>query len=157
MDLNKYQNLARETAIYPGQNTITGLTYTILGLIGEAGEFTKNPDIAEKGDNFWYLSQTAFELGIPFNLISHINPNRLKYDSYVETVCALGNCYKKVFRDNNSFLTTKRRQELIEILQEAFYHLIRTSDNNALAMDQNIIKLSNRKANKTIQGDGDQR
>ena len=157
MDLNEYQNLARETAIYPGQDSFIGLTYTILGLIGEAGEYKKNPDLAEKGDNFWYLSQVAFELGLPFNLITHVNPNKLKFDDYVESVCALGNCFKKAYRDDNQSLTTKRRQELIEILQEAFYHLIQGDDNNGRAMEENIEKLFSRKDRGKLQGDGDNR
>ena len=43
MRLNDYQGLARETALYPMEE---GLTYTALGLCGEAGE------VAEKIKKF---------------------------------------------------------------------------------------------------------
>lgn len=36
--LNDYQKDAGSTAIYPGGNTPLGITYTILGLVGETGE-----------------------------------------------------------------------------------------------------------------------
>ena len=35
MEMNQYQEAARDTAIYPSEQ---GLLYTVLGLTGEAGE-----------------------------------------------------------------------------------------------------------------------
>ncbi len=38
LTLNHYQQQTAKTAVYPGQGTLLGLTYTLLGLAGEAGE-----------------------------------------------------------------------------------------------------------------------
>ena len=38
LTLNEYQRKAMSTAIYPGQGSIFGLIYTVLGLANEAGE-----------------------------------------------------------------------------------------------------------------------
>lgn len=95
MDLNDYQNLARKTAQYPGQGTITGLTYTALGLSGEAGETadqTKkilrddNSVVTEvrmdklkkeMGDTLWYLANMAWELGLTLNEVAEHNIAKL--------------------------------------------------------------------------------
>jgi NTP pyrophosphatase (non-canonical NTP hydrolase) len=96
IELDEYQNLASETAIYPnaGEGKIIGLTYTALGL-GEAGEVQnkvkkiirddnnvitdeKKLEIAkELGGNLWYISQCAKELGFTLSEIATININEL--------------------------------------------------------------------------------
>jgi NTP pyrophosphatase (non-canonical NTP hydrolase) len=77
---NRYQELAEETAIYPGKGEILGLMYCALGIAGEAGEIAEkvkkifrdhnriiNEDQKrllrkELGDVLWYLAQAAKEL-----------------------------------------------------------------------------------------------
>lgn len=99
MDLNDYQAEARETAIYPGYNdttSITGLSYTAMGLAGEAGEIAnkvkkiiRDDDgvitgihrvqiAAELGDVLWYVAQTASQLGYSLGYIAEMNLNKLE-------------------------------------------------------------------------------
>ena len=160
MDLNTYQNLARQTAIYPGKDearygNLIGLTYTILGLIGEAAEYQQNPSTAEKGDCFWYLSQIAYEIQIPLGHLSDFNPSDASHSALLPCAGTLANQYKKVFRDDNGILTTKRRTVLIEILKESLWHLTKNSEDNIEAMEKNIEKLSSRQAKGVIAGEGD--
>ena len=78
MKLNQYQEAARRTAIYTEE---AGIHYTVLGLVGEAGEVaeklkkrmrggddksgTVEDSLAgELGDVRWYLANCASELGI---------------------------------------------------------------------------------------------
>lgn len=94
MNLNKYQELSRKTAIYPelGNNVI----YPVLGLCGETGEIAnkakkiirddngiltesiKKDLIDELGDALWYIANTASELGIDLNAIACINLDKLR-------------------------------------------------------------------------------
>ncbi len=94
MDFNKYQKLARKTAIYPhiGNN----LSYPTLGLCGETGEVAekvkklfrdseakmtpeiKHSLIKEMGDVLWYLSAMASELETDLNEVAEMNVKKLK-------------------------------------------------------------------------------
>jgi NTP pyrophosphatase (non-canonical NTP hydrolase) len=94
MDFNKYQKLARKTAIYPhmGEN----LTYPTLGLCGETGEVAekvkkffrdseakmtheiKESLVREMGDVLWYLSAMATELNVDLSEIAKVNVKKLK-------------------------------------------------------------------------------
>ena len=93
LTLNEYQEAANKTAIYPvGRGAIT---YTILGLNGEAGELAnklkkvirddggviseaKGLDMAaELGDVLWYVSMVARELGFSLEDIGEMNLEKL--------------------------------------------------------------------------------
>jgi len=93
MDLNAYQQGARETARYPdvGRNPI----YPTLGLCGEAGEVadkvkkvlrdqggTFSAEVREAlklelGDVLWYVAQLASELGFELEEIGAANLAKL--------------------------------------------------------------------------------
>lgn len=92
MKLNQYQEAARRTAIYPEE---AGLNYTVLGLVGEAGEVAEKLKkrmrdgddksgnfedslAAELGDVLWYLANCASELGINLNDIALQNLTKLE-------------------------------------------------------------------------------
>lgn len=75
--LDTVQEMAGRTAIYPGRGTVQGLTYTTLGLAGEAGEVANKVKkllrdgeteekvravLAELGDVAWYLFQSITEI-----------------------------------------------------------------------------------------------
>lgn len=93
MEINKYQKMALETAIYPKEQKII---YPTLGLTGEAGEvadkvkkvlrdnhgiFTeeKRKEIAkELGDVAWYLAVCANDLGYTLEEICQMNYDKLK-------------------------------------------------------------------------------
>ena len=92
--LNEYQDSARETAIYPGKDTVDGLCYVSLGL-GEAGEFQNQVKkilrddkkilsedrrqklIDELGDILWYVANCASELGIELETVANRNVTKL--------------------------------------------------------------------------------
>jgi NTP pyrophosphatase (non-canonical NTP hydrolase) len=96
MNFNGYQNLVKQTAIYPNQKKLLGLVYCILGLGSEAGEvqgklkkiirdknsvFTKadiNELKKELGDNLWYISQSATELGLSLEEVAEANIEKLR-------------------------------------------------------------------------------
>ncbi len=93
MDLNAYQQGARQTARYPdvGANPI----YPTLGLCGEAGEVAdkvkkvlrdqngcfsdavKQSLLLELGDVLWYVAQLASELGFELDQVAEANLEKL--------------------------------------------------------------------------------
>jgi NTP pyrophosphatase (non-canonical NTP hydrolase) len=93
MEINDYQKMALETAIYPKEQNII---YPALGLTGEAGEvsdkvkkvlrdsgsvFTdeKKEEIAmEVGDVLWYCATMARDLGYSLEDICIMNYEKLK-------------------------------------------------------------------------------
>ena len=97
MKLNDYQNEARKTAIYPIDD---GLTYTALGLCGEAGEvaekikkfirgdttFVESDLLYELGDVLWYLSNLAFECGYTLQEVAEVNLNKLEARMLSDTI-----------------------------------------------------------------------
>ena len=93
MDFTEYQKRTADTAIYPGQNSDAGITYTVLGACGEVGELANDwkkalrdldPVLAkekmryELGDVLWYLSQLATELGMTLDEVAQCNLDKLK-------------------------------------------------------------------------------
>lgn len=90
MDLDKYQKLARETAIYGRRE------YPYLGLCGEAGEVAEvykkilredNGHIGQKGreklvkelgDVLWYVANISKDLGFSLSYIASENVKKLK-------------------------------------------------------------------------------
>lgn len=81
MELDEYQELAGETAIFPDEipeDVDAGVLYTTLGLVGEAGECAEKVKKAvreddpsyledlesEVGDVLWYVSQLCAELDL---------------------------------------------------------------------------------------------
>jgi NTP pyrophosphatase (non-canonical NTP hydrolase) len=91
MELNEYQAAAEQTAIYP---TNVGVTYCILGLIGESGEMANKwkkfyrdaipiADMIEElshelGDVLWYVANLAAELGYSLEDIAQGNIAKLR-------------------------------------------------------------------------------
>lgn len=88
LSFTEYQQMARKTAIYP---TKASVTYPLIGLIGEVGEFANkykktirdgtpmedSDIIGELGDCLWYLSNIASDLGITLNDIAIHNLEKL--------------------------------------------------------------------------------
>lgn len=93
--LNDYQDSATKTAIYPGSGSVAGLTYTALGLAGEAGEVAnkvkkiirdnggvldtahREKVLKELGGVLWYAAQVAKELGFSLNYVAQRNLDEL--------------------------------------------------------------------------------
>lgn len=91
LTLDRYQERAKATAIYPAEH---GLNYCLLKLNGEAGECAEaygkflrgDFDIEilreklqkELGDVLWYVSQAALELDTSLEAIANMNLAKLK-------------------------------------------------------------------------------
>ena len=87
MNLNEYQNLTRETVIYPKEQA---MSYLALGLTSEAGEvagkikksirdggYDVMATADEVGDVFWYLARLCDEMGFQAEDILKRNINKL--------------------------------------------------------------------------------
>lgn len=93
MTLDGYQRLALGTAVYPGRNTPGGFDYTLMGLVGEAGEIAnkrkkilrkeenlykhKEDLMDELGDVLWYAAGLAAELGYTLEEVAQHNVAKL--------------------------------------------------------------------------------
>lgn len=93
-----YQVATGSTAFYPGvfDGGVEALSYTALGLVGEAGEIANKvkkilrdyggrvttdvkKDLAkEVGDVLWYLARFADEIGYPLEVIAQENLDKLR-------------------------------------------------------------------------------
>lgn len=93
MQFDEYQRATKLTAIYPGAKSESGITYTTLGLIGEAGELAndwkksmrdgetalaKEKMRYELGDVLWYLARLADELGMSLDQVAQANLDKLR-------------------------------------------------------------------------------
>ena len=92
MKLNDYQTRSRETAVYPAQKSIDGLTYSVLALCGETGELANKlkktlrsgelPNIPalrdELGDVLWYVASVAHELNATLEQVAEENLEKLR-------------------------------------------------------------------------------
>jgi len=96
MTLREYQEWTRATAVYHGRGHAAGLHYTVLGLVGEAGELAQKvkkrlrdaggdltaPDfrrdmMLELGDCLWYVARLAEELGYGLDEAAQANLDKL--------------------------------------------------------------------------------
>jgi NTP pyrophosphatase (non-canonical NTP hydrolase) len=89
LEINDYQTLTNETAVYPEKD---GLVYTALGLASEAGEYAgkikkyirgdKELDheelMFELGDVLWYVAQCAETLSVTLDEVAQRNIIKLE-------------------------------------------------------------------------------
>lgn len=98
MNFLDYQHGTAKTAIYPGagnKDSVEGLSYVVLGLVGEAGELANKTKKILRDDNgligdtarakladelsdvFWYASQLATQLGVRLEDVARQNLAKL--------------------------------------------------------------------------------
>lgn len=102
MKFSHYTNEALKTSIYPSGGII-GLSYTALGLVGEAGEvaerikklirddevsspesvkealkYKRDAIIKELGDVLWYINAMCSELDTDLSEVAQVNLDKLK-------------------------------------------------------------------------------
>jgi len=90
MNLDEYQEKALSTALDQALGPHPGITYTALGLNGEAGEVAEKvkkwlrdgeivyADVAlELGDVLWYAAVLAYNLGYTLDEVAQMNVDKL--------------------------------------------------------------------------------
>ena len=96
MNANEYQEWTRSVAIYPNDTEEEAVSYTVLGLVGEAGEIAnkykkvlrddggkislvKIQELRDEvGDVAWYLARLADELGVTLEQLFQRNHDKLE-------------------------------------------------------------------------------
>lgn len=162
--MSEYQARTAYTAIYPGAGTRNGITYVILGLVGELSELLDNPhDTSEAGDVLWYLAQAHIcldtDLPEPGDEILALSASRPPY--LTPSIVAAGRLAehaKKAIRDDYGMVTDRRRAAMLNVLgtlTEHFY--IALGSEVAEIAAANLDKLASRKVRGVLSGEGDQR
>lgn len=94
MEINEYQEKVLTTAVYPNQNSVRGIEYTLFGALGELGEIAnkykkilrkeqnvynhREDFMEEAGDALWYLMAFLKELGYTAEYAAQHNINKLQ-------------------------------------------------------------------------------
>lgn len=174
MNLDQYEKQIAEWDLYP-VNDYQRLYYTI-GMNGESCEFLgkyllyENVSpltteelldlVSESGDICWYFTRLMNSFGFSLQEIytgTKVNSIR----SYVEYMGKLTESIKKLYRDNNGVLDDNFKARILLNASKVFERLdgLLSEYHYSLqdAMESNIIKLSTRKKNNTLHGDGDKR
>lgn len=181
MDLAEYHSKTHLSCVIKGENLIT---YMALGLAEEAGEvieavrqlnFGRDSNKAleelamECGDLMWYTSECARAWGIDLANISITKgPSSSKAVTHSEwtfllmrCVTAISGLTKKLIRDAGLVVDEERRQKvsihlglIVEILQEILKF---GPFDLEWVMENNLAKISRRRKENTIHGDGSNR
>lgn len=159
-DWNEYQELSKSTAIYP--NVGDNLSYPILGLIDETGEFMEKQgsgasqeDLrAELGDIYWYVAAVCRELG--YNMEDVANASCASVDILV--LLKMAGIAKKVQRDGPEVIEEKDMFGKLACFWVQLRNSLGLSKVQQLQVAQeNLDKLNSRKERGKLQGSGDNR
>lgn len=173
MKLNKYQDGAVSTAIYPGK-----LIYPALGLCGEVAELvevvtiTEDSDAVPKemGDVLWYIANVAADLGLDLKEVAgvsrfeQIEPANVDYWVMPRLVVLAGKVaenVKKTIRDHDGVMPPNRIKTVVESLREMLTILTALAlwEETTLtaAAKANLDKLQSRAERGKLTGDGGDR
>lgn len=171
MEVQQYKEIINKTAIFPKEHE---LSYPILGLIGEFGEFkvalrdmtlyVKQPNkrknlLKEAGDVLWYITAICKVYGIEATEVI-IENGKGKFDwSVTESdirIAEIAESIKKYLRDDKIDLD-KLKENLIfvsdTVRMSSVYNGIMLSE----ILKTNYEKLIKRRETGTLQGSGDHR
>jgi len=172
MNLDEYQKLAKETAVYKET-----LIYPALGLGGETFEFLAkmgDPSLVEIskeiGDICWYIAAIASDCDLKLSEIAGVETFE-ELEGYpkadwiiIELAKGLAEVLetiKKILRDNNGILLPEKiikiQYGLKIILNALKEYTIEMDISLSDIAQQNIDKLFSRKDRGVIQGSGDNR
>ena len=155
-----YLEEIRKFVVYPQQVNNFGLVYCYLGIIDEQSELVEKLDddsskediIKELGDILFYIVMFAYESGI------NIDINDIKTEETSEEIIrAIPGMIKKYYRDNKPLdkeILTSFLSMMLKMVEEAC-DVLNTNIQDVARI--NVEKLSKRKENNTIKGDGDNR
>lgn len=79
ININRYQDVASGTAIYPGQGTVVGLWYCITKLNGEAGEAAEHIGKAFRDDEVLIMCPSQLPGAYPAFIPGQLTPARREY------------------------------------------------------------------------------
>lgn len=183
INLQKYQESARTTAIYPniGNNPL----YPMLGLIGETGELSEKLKkiirdnggkvtvdklqmiIGEMGDVMWYIANLCCEFGIVLGDIDddnifriHTNPN-LVILTLTPSIAGLSRIVEEVETYKGGLVKKMNSSAVLADCTNMIKNLYRLGmiyglDFNRV-LELNLAKLFDRKSRDVLKGDGDNR
>lgn len=171
MNLAEYQKRAMETAVYP--NIGNNLPYAVLGLIGEWGELEDElRDIRphslrirnEMGDCYWFAADCAFEIGYTLKNVD-TKPIITCFISDLETcenfcreaLYIMAQHTSKNMRDSSGESRSLIVSCLSEVLQCLDQLCYLQGFSREEILEENIQKLTDRKARNVIHGSGGER
>lgn len=177
MKIEEYEKITDETAVYPKQVDDFSLAYLYLGLAGEVKEFddklysdvsiiVDDIDVSdlidEFGDIIWYTTSLCKLLGIDVSFIEEVYNSEefisIDEDSHVINLCQ---DIKKYYRDKKPIDVDKVKKIISNLIAEGkdslSYHNNGTPVDLDIILLRNFTKLSSRKLQNKIQGDGDRR
>ena len=168
MKIKEYSEKALTTAIYPNRGK--NLAYASLGLIEELMETVekiekKSSDeeiVKELGDVLWYMNAICFEIKHSLEAVASNAALETSLDCDVSQVIqTIAGKTKKHIRDDNGELDPKKRDSIIEGLNQIFNYVDQKAQifNSSVSevCEKNIDKLFSRKARGKLKGSGDNR
>lgn len=162
-----YSRWTDNVAVYP---KVHEPHYLALGLCEELGEMylAKGSEdiIAEGGDIIWYAARYArLVLNVPFSTIVSPAIRSANWLTPMEAVSVVCGVEKKRLRDGETWSSQKLSEKhadaqdaLSALIEEVLaYARMHTNATPEEIIRANVAKLSQRKIDSTIQGDGDKR
>lgn len=129
--IDRYQEIATKSAIYPGRGTPLGLAYVALKLNGEAGELAEHVGKAMRDDDF-----------IPIAQMNDVDLDK-------SFACLTGK------------LTTSRRALIIKEIGDVLWYLSAACNELGISLSHaatiNLEKLCDRTERDALRGSGDER
>ena len=154
MDFDEYQKGTGETAIYPGQNTLIGLTYAALGLSGEGGE------VANQVKKVWRDEEVDLQREMKTiidGIERDLKSGNISYDSLLSSARM---SLEYIFNSENA-MGEERKAKIVDELGDTLWYAARVASELGLSLgdvaEQNLDKLAARRLKDKLHGDGDDR
>lgn len=172
MKIEEYHKITDETAVYPESVNNFGLAYLYLGLIGEVEElfslFDKDKQVRmqefinEFGDIIWYATSIYKLLNIDVKEIDNAYNNKFDIDPTTDidiNILSISQDIKKFYRDNKPIDIERVKLVISDVICSCRDVLFKSNNNELIELDDvldiNFKKLSERKKENKIKGDGD--
>lgn len=147
-----YQEAAARTAVYPGQGALQGLTYAVLGLMGEAGETGEQIKKTWRDDGTVDMEQAVKDLLIRLERDLQLGGN--PYHTFIKARVEAGDIF-------HAPLTAERREKIIKELGDVLWYAAQVCSELGITMSEvaktNVVKLNARKAEGKLHGEGSDR
>ena len=164
LTFNKYQRKARETAVYPEEHAES---YTVLGLLGEAGEIAQLAKrrlrdglvldrerlASEVGDCLWYFAMYLFERGCPMPENNYYMSSDFTDADFPRDVETLFFWIAEMLKSAEGLEEECAQEGVLAALNTLARHTPHTLEAIAQA---NLDKLADRAARGVLRGEGDE-